>query len=156
MKAPTDARGPEAGITSTANVSQESMMKLSVRALAPLSAVVLAAAASGCLAAAGAGALAAAGTYAYERGNLHTTIDAPIEDVYRATTAALEQMQLPVTDSAQDAFGARLTATQTQGGDVKIEMARESDKTTRVSVRVGTFGDEQKSRVILQRIREAM
>ncbi|MFT3767837.1 MAG: DUF3568 family protein [Minicystis sp.] len=133
-------------------------MKLSLRLFAPFAAVAFAAAASGCLAAtaAGAGAAAAVGTYAYERGELRTTIDAPVEDVHRATLAALEQMKLPIKDEAQDAFSAHVTAKQTEGGDVKVNLSRESDHVTRVGVRVGTFGDEAKARVILQRIRDAL
>jgi hypothetical protein len=133
-------------------------MKLSVRVLAPCAAVALAAALSGCLAAtaAGAGALAAAGTYAYERGELRTTIDAPLDDVYNAATTALEQLELPMTDHAKDAFSAHITATQAQGGNVSIDLTRESEDVTRVGVRVGTFGDESTSRVILQRIRDAL
>ena len=130
-------------------------MKLSVRMLAPCAAVALATALPGCFAAT-AGALAAVGTYAYSRGELRTTIDAPLDAVYAATFTALEQLRLPVMDEAKDAFNARVKARQIEGGDVQIDLSRESDQVTRVGVRVGTFGDEAKSRVILQRIRDAL
>ncbi|APR85902.1 Hypothetical protein A7982_11251 [Minicystis rosea] len=133
-------------------------MKRSLRPLAFSIALSFAALASGCVAAtaAGVGALAAAGTYAYEQGELRTTIDAPLDDAERATRAALEELALPIKDEASDAFNAHVTAKQVAGGDVKIDLARESDNTTRVSVRVGTFGDERQSRLILQRIRDAL
>jgi hypothetical protein len=130
-------------------------MKLFSRGLPLFAAVALAFALSGCLAAT-AGALAAAGTYAYERGELRTTVDAPLDDVYHATLAAAEQLRLPVADYAQDAFSAKLKLTQLRGGDVHITLERESERVTRVGVRVGTFGDEATSRVIMQRIRDAL
>jgi hypothetical protein len=129
-------------------------MKLIVRVGAVLVSCA-AVALSGCLAAT-AGAVAAAGAYAYERGELRSTIDAPLDDVYRAAMVATEQLQLPVVDRAKDAFAAHLTARQIQGGDVRIDLTRESDNLTRIGVRVGTFGDEAKSRLILQRIRDAL
>ncbi|MHC4117267.1 MAG: DUF3568 family protein [Planctomycetota bacterium] len=106
----------------------------------------------GCmLAAVGVG---AAGTIAYVRGDLQTTESEPIDVVYDACLKALEQLELPVTSKSKDALVAQITSFDAQDKKIKIKLKAETDETTKLSIRIGTFGSETKSRMIYQKIRD--
>jgi hypothetical protein len=105
----------------------------------------------GCLAAAGA---AAVGAYAYAQGEVWSTVHGSLDEAYEATTLALDELGLRVVQEARDAFGAHVVATQVQGPRVSVDLVAEAARVTRIGVRVGTLGDQEKSRTILQRIRE--
>jgi hypothetical protein len=82
------------------------MKWLFVRAATLAAAVSSAAALSACFAAA-AGAAVGVGAYAYTRGELRTSLPASLDDAYRASRTALEELKLPIVGGAKDAFGAR-------------------------------------------------
>jgi hypothetical protein len=105
----------------------------------------------GCLAAAGA---AAVGAYAYTHGEVWATVRGSLDDAYAATTLALDELGLRVVQEARDAFGAHVVATQVQGPRVSVDLVVEASRVTRIGVRVGLLGDEEKSRAILRRIQE--
>lgn len=107
----------------------------------------------GCAAAA-VGAAAGAGALAYSKGNLETTVQAPLEKTWQATLASTDDLGLTVAEQKSDAFHGHLVATQVKGGDVKIDLSKQTPDVTKVSIRVGTFGDEQQSLAILRRIQE--
>lgn len=127
-------------------------MKPSIRMLV-LAATLLALGATGCAAAA-AGAVVGVGTYSYLRGDMTTTFAAPIDDVWQATVQATRELGLVVKEQERDGLNGRLVASQVKGGDIKISLERRGDNVTAVSVRVGTFGDENMSRFVLDKIRE--
>jgi hypothetical protein len=109
----------------------------------------------GCAAAAvgAAGAAAGAGALAYSKGNLETTVQAPLDKTWQATLAATDDLGLTVAEQQSDAFHGHLVASQVKGGDVKIDLSKQTPDVTKVSIRVGTFGDEQQSLAILRKIR---
>jgi hypothetical protein len=107
----------------------------------------------GCLAAA-AGAAASVGAYAYSQGEVWSTVRGSLDDAYEATTLALDELGLRVVQEARDAFGAHVVATQVQGPRVSVDLVSEAERVTRIGVRVGLLGDEEKSRAILRAIRE--
>lgn len=110
-------------------------------------------AASGCLAVA-AGAAAGAGTYAYMQGEMNTTMEAPLDRVWAATQRAVEQLQFDIESDAIDALQGRMTVRRADGTRIRIRLEQETGSLTDVSVRVGVFGDEARSRLILDKIRE--
>jgi hypothetical protein len=127
---------------------------LSIARAALLAAVLAASAAlSGCIAAA-AGAAVGLGIYAYEQGELWAYVPGSLEDTYEATLTAFEELGLPLEGWAKDAFGAHVRASQVHGGDVHVDLYKESSRVTQVGVRIGSFGDERKARCILRRINE--
>ena len=124
-----------------------------VRAL--FGACVLAGAAAalpGCLALA-VGAAAGVGTYAYVEGELKTMFDSNLDRTWDATRAAIDDLQFRVEESTKDALGARLVAREADGKTVKINEEAKGGNLTEVRVRVGTFGDEAQSRLILDKIK---
>ena len=129
-------------------------MKSPTRLLA-IAIAVTSLAASGCLAAA-AGAAVGAGTYAYVRGDLEATLASPLDEVWGATLEAVRDLGFAVREQAQDQLSARLVAAQVRGGDVSIRLERVGENATKVNIRVGTFGDEATSRLVLREIGERL
>ncbi len=108
----------------------------------------------GCLVvAAGAG---AAGTVAYLRGDLETEEPYKLEVVYAATREATKQLQLSVLEgkTEKDALSATIVARDASDKRVTIQLKAQTEQTTKVCIRIGTFGDQTKSHMIYNRIRE--
>jgi hypothetical protein len=109
--------------------------------------------ASGCLALA-AGTAAGVGTYAYVQGEMNTAFEATLDEVWAAALATVDQLQFHTEREAKDALHGRINVRQADGTRIRISMDRQTDALTEVRVRVNIFGDESKSRLILDRIRE--
>ena len=104
----------------------------------------------GCLAAAvGAG----AGTVAYMRGDLEAIEANDIDTVYAATKKAIEQLELNVSSDTKDALSAEIVARDAQDKKIIIKLKSTTEGTTEISIRVGTFGSETKSRLIHDQIK---
>jgi hypothetical protein len=109
---------------------------------------------SGCLlVAAGAG---AAGTVAYMQGDFETSEPYDISTVYAATRKAAEDLKLYVVEGecGQDALSATVVTRDAADKRITIKLKSVTEKTTRISVRVGTFGDDAKSHMVYHQIRE--
>jgi len=105
----------------------------------------------GCmLAAVGAGVV---GTVAYATGDLEVIESERLDIVYEATLAAVEELDLIVTEKTKDALSALIVARDAQDKKITIRLSAAAERTTELSIRVGVFGDETKSRLIYKRIR---
>ena len=116
--------------------------------------LVLAAAAlmlQGCVAAV-VGAGAGAGTYAYVRGEYRATYPYPLGKTYTATLAALKDLQMPVVSSFKDLTDGTIESKKGDGSDVKILLKTEGELVTSIRVRVGIFGNEAVSKLIVDKI----
>ena len=102
----------------------------------------------------GAAAGAGAAGYAYVNGELKSTESASLEQTTRATLAAMKDLEYPVTSQAKDALSAELTARNASDKKIVVRLKKISDTTTEVRIRVGTFGDESLSRVVLEKIKK--
>ena len=109
---------------------------------------------NGCMVAAvGAG---AAGTVAYARGDLEAVEPSKLDEVYEATLKAVDELELNVTKKTKDAMSAVIVARDAQDKKVTITLSATTEETTKVSVRIGLFGSETKSRLIYQEIHEKL
>jgi len=108
---------------------------------------------SGCVATLATGAVAGAGvgTAAYVEGESSQVHTASLDRTYRATLAALQQLNIRVEQDQKDGLGGTITAKRADGADVKIT-EEPVDRNTRVKIRVGTFGDQKASEEIQQGI----
>jgi uncharacterized lipoprotein len=106
----------------------------------------------GALLAGGAGAAAGAGTIAYVRGEAQSTYPASFERTWNATLGALQEANLKVQDTDQDGSQGTIKAVQADDKNVNVALEPAGPGTTSVKIRVGTFGDEETSRAIHQRI----
>lgn len=98
--------------------------------------------------------IGAAGTIAYVRGDLEAVEPAPIDVVYDASLKALEELELHVTSKSKDALVAQILTYDAQDKRIRIRLKAATDNTTKLSIRVGTFGSETKSRLIYHKIRD--
>lgn len=96
----------------------------------------------------------AAGTIAYIRGDLEAVESETIDTVYEATLTAVKELELTVTEKSKDALEARVVVHDSQDRKTTIKLKTTAEKTTKLSIRVGTFGSETRSRLIYQKIRE--
>jgi hypothetical protein len=107
---------------------------------------------AGCLVAAvGAG---AAGTVAYLAGDLETEVSEDLDTVYAASRKALNDLGLSVIagKGGKDALSATLVARDAEDKKVEIRLKSVTDEMTELSIRVGVFGDEIRSRHIYNKI----
>jgi len=107
---------------------------------------------SGCLAVAvGAG---AAGTVAYLAGDVEAEEPYGMDAMYQATREAFDELDLPVVKADKDALSAAVVARDAADKRITVKLKAATESSTSISVRVGTFGDEVKSRLIYNKIRE--
>ena len=108
---------------------------------------------AGCLflAAAG-GAAAGAGAAIYYSGRLEKTVSAPLADTYEAALAALEREELPVVERRRDALTGRITSRYADDKQVWIDLEAVDGGFTRVRIRVGVIGDEQRATRLMSAI----
>jgi len=124
---------------------QKQQVFLMLLLLCPLLAV------QGCVVAAiGAG----AGTVAYVRGDLEVVESENLNSVYKAAEKAIEEFELAVSKKTKDAMSAEIIARDSQDKKIKIKLSATAEGTTKLSIRVGLFGSETKSRLIYQQIKK--
>jgi hypothetical protein len=106
---------------------------------------------SGCLAVV-AGAGAGAGYVAYRRGELVAPVDVSAERAAAATSAAFRELNLPELSRNQSMEG--ITFVTRDADDKKITVFCEvrTPESANIHIRVGTFGDEDTSRLIYNAI----
>jgi len=109
---------------------------------------------SGCLAlVVGAG---AAGTVAYMAGDMEAEENYSIDQVYTAAKKATEDLDLHVItgEGGKDALSATLVARDAADKRITIKLTSTAQNTTKISIRVGTFGSETKSRLVYSKMME--
>jgi len=129
--------------------------KMSVRRL--LVALLLgisAAGLTGCVAVVAAG---AAGTgVAWYRGRLEANLDQNIETVFAASQKALAQLEFANISNKKSSVDAQLVSRTALDKKVEITLQKVTDRSTKVMIRVGVFGDETLSMSILDKIKAAL
>ena len=102
------------------------------------------------------GAAAGAGGVIWVKGEIINELEKPLYKVHRASVSTLKKMKLPIKKDVKDDLSAVLESELTDGRSVKIKMEYLTKKTTKISVRVGSFGNETKSREIFSKIVEQL
>ena len=93
---------------------------------------------------------------AFATGELRATEDAPIEELDAACESAIETLGYQKVEVHRETGKVRWQATTPGGDPVDIRLiAKESDRTT-VRIRIGVFGDEGRSRLVLEQIRQSL
>ncbi len=106
---------------------------------------------SGCMVAAvGAG----VGTTAYIMGKMKGTEAKDIDTVYNAAEKAAEQLKLNITEKTHDKMSGEIIAWDSQDKKITIKLKAASENATDITIRVGFFGDETKTRLIYEKIHE--
>ncbi len=108
----------------------------------------------GCVAALLVGGGAGAGTVAYLKGELKSTEEASIGQLWQAAQEAMKDLEFVVTSEEKDDLSAKLIAHGTNDTKIEINLESVSVKLTNVRIRAGVFGDESLSRLALERIKK--
>ena len=107
---------------------------------------------SGCLlvaAAAGTGA-----TVAYVRGDTETTLDASPARVVAATEQAFKDLDLHVITKESSGLDGKIVGRTARDVKMTVVVKGESENTSKISIRTGTFGDDAMQARVLEKIRE--
>jgi Protein of unknown function (DUF3568) len=99
---------------------------------------------------------AGAGTVGYIRGELATTLNERYDRVIDAANTAVEKLQFAKISQTKDAFTTVIVARTAEDKKIEIHIERKADKVTDLRIRIGVFGDEEKSRAILEHINAAL
>ena len=104
----------------------------------------------GCVAAAiGAG----AGAVAYVRGDLEAFEAENLNTVYKAAERTIEQLELNVIEKTKDALSVTIVTRDAENKRIRIKLKAMTENTTKISIRIGWFGEETKSRLIYDKIK---
>ena len=96
------------------------------------------------------------GKASYGWGNLESVEDASIEKVHAATLKALEDLKLPAIQKDLDSMSGKIVARDVADKKIIVTLRATTDGNTKLSIRVGTFGDEAKSHLIYEQIKKKM
>ena len=105
---------------------------------------------SGCLVAA---AGAAAGTVAYVKGDLGAIVDGNVEQTFAAAKAAVEELGMPILTAYSSGQEGHVEARHGTDNKVTVNITGQTEKASKVSIRVGTFGNESVSQQVLDKIK---
>lgn len=109
---------------------------------------------TGCLLiAAGAGAAAGAGGIAYVRGELVATLSADVRTTAQAVEEAFDEIGYSRISSGVDTSEARLVGRTASDRRVLVQLRRTDSGDSRISIRIGTFGDQDLSMQLLETIK---
>ena len=106
---------------------------------------------SGCFAVVAAG--AAGSGVAWYNGRMDVTLNERLDDVYAASQKAVAQLEFARINERKSAVDAALVARTALDKRVEITLQKQDDKITKVSIRVGVFGDENLSMAVLAKIK---
>ena len=110
---------------------------------------------TGCTALLVGGAAAGAGSVAYVMGDLETTEEVSLETAWQAAHVAATDLELTELSGDMNGLSARVVARTTQDEKVTISLEPRGQMITKVSIRVGVFGDESKSMRVLDAMRRS-
>lgn len=102
---------------------------------------------------AGGAAAAGAGTVVYLDGELKDTQQSSLDAVHAATLAGVRDLQFAVVNDTKDALTAKALVRTANDTKITITLTKQSPTVTEIRIRVGTFGDEQLSRQVLDSIK---
>jgi hypothetical protein len=104
----------------------------------------------------GGGALAGAGAVVYARGDVTVVEHVSLSDAWMATKWAMDDLAFPIVGRQHELDGKRLVARGTDQERIQVTLGKRGNGETEIRVRVGTFGDEDLSWLILHKIRQRL
>ncbi|HDZ62891.1 MAG TPA: DUF3568 family protein [Nitrospirae bacterium] len=100
----------------------------------------------------GIGAGVGVGAYKYIEGNLERDYPFAFNLAWDATNTSLENLQMSVSNSINEGTKGKIEAVRRDGSNVTIRLSDRSQGVTRISVRVGFFGDRDEARRLHEEI----
>ena len=102
------------------------------------------------------GAAAGAGGMAYVRGALEARVNAQPPAVAQATENAFKSLGIVKISGAASALDAEILGRTATDKKVKVVVKGEGAGTSKLTIRIGTFGDETMSRAVFDKIEEGL
>jgi hypothetical protein len=106
---------------------------------------------TGCLFAAGAA--GAVAVVKYLDGDLDASVDAPPVRTVEAAKMAMQELQIKVATAQSSSLDGQLVAYTATDTKVKIKVNQLTEQSSKVTIRVGTWGDKDMSLRILEKIK---
>jgi len=88
--------------------------------------------------------------YAWD--TLRARLEYPIDEVYRAATDAVHQLDLNVMWRDHDGVAAEISTVDAQRENITIDLEAMPQGQTHLAIRAGVFGDKNKSEVIFEQL----
>jgi hypothetical protein len=124
------------------------------KSIVALLSVVMLLTQAGCLVAAAA-AVGAGGALAYKKGDTEVALSGDVARVTRAAERAAQDLELKhVATEGPTPLEAKVYARTATGAEVTVVARSQTESTSLVSVRVGTFGDAALQGAMLQKMRD--
>jgi len=98
------------------------------------------------------GAVAGAGGVAWVKGILEKNVDVSIEKTFNATKEGLRKLKLPVIEEKIDLHSATIKSEFSDGKNIGITIKALTERSTKIRIRIGLWGDRTKSEMILSAI----
>lgn len=102
------------------------------------------------------GAGAGAAGLAYIKGVLEKNFDRPVEDLYNASVKALEKMKIEIDSKELKDHHAIIKGHDLKKNGVTIEVEALTEQASKLKIRVGLFGDQERSLTILNAIEKRL
>lgn len=99
---------------------------------------------------------AGAGTVAYIKGELQANLEAPLEKSIEATGSALENLKFIKISEEVDKLTGEIIARTSQDKKITIKLNKVTENTTKISIRVGMFGNQTLSYSLIEEIRKEL
>ncbi len=99
---------------------------------------------------------AGAGTVAYIKGELQTNLEASLEKSIEATRSAVENLKFIKISEEVDKLTGEIIARTSQDKKITIKLNKVTENTTKISIRVGMFGDQTLSHSLLEEIKKEL
>jgi len=102
------------------------------------------------------GAAAGAGGVSYMRGALEQNVDHPIKKVHQAALKGLKDFKIFVKSDELNVHSAVMKGEYPDGKKVQVNIEALTEQASKIIIRVGIMGDEEKSHMILNAIRKKL
>ncbi len=93
---------------------------------------------------------------AFATGELRATEKTPLVELHEACRVAVVALGYEEVEAVRDADKVRWRATTAGGDPVDIRLRARGPERTEVRIRVGIFGNEARSRLVLEQIRQSL
>ena len=98
------------------------------------------------------GAAVGAGGISYAKGALAKNVEHDLQDVHAATLKALKKLDLFVTADEVNKHDSKVHAEFQDGEKINIFLDAITEHNTKITIRIGVFGHQEKSQLILNAI----
>lgn len=92
----------------------------------------------------------------YSGGSLYAVAGKDLNSVFNATVKALEQLEIEIAEKDKDVFYAKVVGKMADDMSVTVRMEPGAENETELRIKTSRFGDEERSRVIYNKIKQVL